>query len=114
MTVFRAPARESDEPLYPRKLSLTIAENEAIDRVVADQGIGLSQLVVDTILSPARPMSSADCRRLAAELMMARTEMSRALLTVREKGAPADEEFVERIEDLTIRFYNLTEDLAVR
>lgn len=112
MTDFRAPARESDEPLFPRKLSLKAWEIEAIDRILADQNIGLSQLVVDVVLSPKRRMSSADARRLASELMQVRTAMNALLLTVRKEGAPADEEFVERIEDLNRTLYNLTEDQA--
>lgn len=112
MVDFRAPARDADEPLFPRKLSLTKAENEAINRVLAQQNIGLSKLVVDVVLSPKRRMSSADAQRLASELMQVRTAMNALLLTVRKEGAPADEEFVERIEDLNIRLYNLTEDQA--
>lgn len=106
--------RREREPMVPRKVSFTYSEDEAIQRIVAEQGTSLSRLTRDLILHPYRRMSSADARALASALMQTRETMSAMVRLVRESGEPVDQEFIDKAEDLNDRLYRLTEEQARR
>lgn len=102
--------RRTNVPLVRRAIRLTEDELEQIDRIVADQDTSLSQLVADTLLADNPPMSSAQAKALAAELMAVRNELSEAVLEVRKAGEPAGSDFMTKAETLTDRLWNMTED----
>lgn len=114
MADYRAPRYDSNEPTVPRKLTLPVSANEEINKVLAQQNVSLSKLVMDMVLSPNRAMSSAESRALAAELMATRDAMNALLWAVMKHGAPADQEFVDKAETLNDRLFNLTEDMVRR
>jgi hypothetical protein len=102
--------RYEKEPLERRVIRLTRSENERIERIRADQGISLSQLVADTLLAEDAPMTSAQYKQHAAELMSIKHALNRLVDVVREGGQPVDGVFIGQALELNQRLYNLTED----
>lgn len=102
--------RYEKEEFVRRAIRLTVSENERVERIRADQGISLSQLVADTLLAEDAPMTSAQYKALAAELMAVKRSLNELVDVVKKGGQPVDGVFIGQALELNTRLYNLTED----